>query len=72
MHLIDIENDDWIKISGFEGAIELTLRQYGLFPGDVARVVRKAPLDGPFLLEIGGREIALSRRIAAKIIVEPA
>lgn len=46
------------------------LRQYGLFPGDSLRVVQLAPFKGPLLLEANGREIAIGRAIAEKIIVE--
>jgi Fe2+ transport system protein FeoA len=70
MRLIDINNDAWIKISSFESAIQRTMLQYGIFPGDVVRVVRRAPLGGPLLLEVSEREIALGRRIAEKIFVE--
>ena len=34
------------------------------------RVVRMAPLGGPILIEVNGREIALGREIAEKILVE--
>lgn len=46
------------------------LRQYGLFIGDEARVLRLAPFEGPILLEVNGREIALGRGIAVRIMVE--
>lgn len=46
------------------------LTQHGLFVGDRIRVLRAAPLQGPLLVEVNGREIALGRRIAEKIIVE--
>ena len=52
--------------SGLEGK----LRQLGILPGDAARIIRQAPFDGPFLLEIRGREIAIGSRIAEGIIVE--
>lgn len=46
------------------------LIRFGLHPGDVARVIRVAPLGGPLLVEVNGREIALSREVAEKILVE--
>ena len=46
------------------------LNQYGLYQGDSLRVVRAAPLGGPLLVQVNGREIALGRDIAEKIIVE--
>jgi Fe2+ transport system protein FeoA len=33
-------------------------------------VVRVAPLGGPLLVEVNGREIALGRAVAEKILVE--
>ena len=45
------------------------LNQYGLYQGDSLRVVRAAPLGGPLLVQVNGREIALGREIADKIIV---
>lgn len=50
-------------------ALAVKLKQYGLYQGDFMRVVRVAPLGGPFLVEVNGREIALGREIAEKIIV---
>jgi Fe2+ transport system protein FeoA len=51
-------------------SLEGKLRQLGILPGDAAKIIRHAPFDGPFLLEIRGREIALGSRIADGIIVE--
>lgn len=50
--------------------LNIKLRQYGLFVGDQVRVLRLAPLGGPVLIEVNGREIALGRGIAARITVE--
>ncbi len=70
--LIHSKQGDQVTIAAFEGGerFEEKFSQYGLFPGDVARILRIAPFNGPMLLEIGGREIALGRSIAAKVIVE--
>lgn len=46
------------------------LQQYGLFAGDTAQVMRIAPFEGPILLSVKGREIALGESIAAHILVE--
>jgi Fe2+ transport system protein FeoA len=61
-----------VKIASFEGGSEYSsrLNRYGLYPGDIARVVRQAPFDGPVLVEVRGMEIALSKNIAAHIMVE--
>jgi ferrous iron transport protein A len=61
-----------LKITGIDGGSNLNakLRQYGLFVGDQVRVLRLAPLGGPVLIEVNGREIALGRGIAVRITVE--
>ena len=72
MFLIEAQNGESIRIERFHTGASLAakLRQLGLVPGDVAKVVRHAPFRVPILLEIHGREIALGRTIAAKIQVE--
>ena len=70
--LIQVPIGATVRIAGFEGgkALSSKLRQYGLFIGDRARLLRLAPLAGPVLIEVNGREIALGRAIAGKITVE--
>jgi ferrous iron transport protein A len=70
--LLQVQIGATVRIQSLEGgnALAAKLRQYGLFIGDQARVLRMAPFAGPVLLEVNGREIALGRGIAAKIIVE--
>ncbi len=46
------------------------LVQYGLHLGDRLHVLRVAPMGGPLLVEVNGREIALGRTVAKKILVE--
>lgn len=72
MHLIDVEHGLWVKVLGFEGSARFQgrLLQHGLYPGDRARILRSAPLDGPLLVEVSGREIALGPGVAAQILVE--
>ncbi len=72
MVLLEVAAGTTVRITGYhsEGDLEGKLRQLGLIPGDAVRVLRKAPLQGPVLLEIGGREIALGVGIAALIEVE--
>jgi len=73
MRLTEVETAIWVTLVGIEGndGAEKKLAQFGLFTGDRARVVRRAPLGGPLLLDAGGREIALGRSLAHKILVEP-
>ncbi len=46
------------------------MTQHGIYPGDKVRITRAAPLDGPFLVEVSGREIIIGRSLAHKILVE--
>ncbi len=73
MTLINVADNHWVTITGYAGGkgLEGKLRQHGVFPGDRARIVRRAPLGGPLLVEVDGREIVLGRGIAEKILVEP-
>ncbi|MDZ4158604.1 MAG: FeoA family protein [Anaerolineaceae bacterium] len=72
MVLLDAPAGSTVRILGFEGGrgFEKKMRQVGLMPGDCARVLRQAPFDGPFLVEVRGREIALGKGVASQIIVE--
>jgi len=74
MCLLDIEIGSSVRIVGFEGSqgLQTKLTQYGLYPGDIARLLRVAPFHGPVLIEVSGREIALGRGVAAKVQVESA
>jgi len=60
------------KIVSFSGGKKLLDRmlQHGIYPGDKLILKRTAPMRGPYLIEIDGREIILGRMIANKIIVE--
>ena len=72
MKLLDIPLNTRVKFLSVEHTPALTakLNQYGLYQGDVLCVVRVAPLGGPLLVQVNGREIALGREIADKIVVE--
>lgn len=72
MTLLNAPQGQWLKVTAFKGGegLRARLTQYGLFEGDCVRVLRAAPLHGPLLVEVNGREIALGRRVAAKILVE--
>ncbi len=70
MTLMDAQIGAWVRVIGFDHQVQDRLLQHGLYPGDRARVVRVAPLSGPLLVEVAGREIALGRRVASKILVE--
>jgi ferrous iron transport protein A len=72
MTLINAPQGKWMRVAALEGgaALRSRLTQYGLFVGELLRVLRTAPLRGPLLVEVNGREIALGRRVAEKILVE--
>jgi ferrous iron transport protein A len=69
MRLLDLPLNVSARLLSFE-KVRAKLNQYGLYVGDEVRVVRVAPLGGPLLVEINGREIALGRAVAEKILVE--
>ena len=72
MRLTDIEPGEWVLVLGFEGGFKFQdrLLQHGIYPGDKARILRAAPLDGPLLVEVSGREVELGRGVAQQIIVQ--
>ena len=72
MTLLSSPQGQWLKVTCLDGGKNLRdrLTQYGIFPGDCVRVLRIAPLNGPLLVEVNGREIALGRAVAEKILVE--
>lgn len=60
-----------VRLSDVKGrGLRAKLIQYGLHMGDCIRLLRAAPLGGPLLVEVNGREIALGRGVAEKILVE--
>lgn len=72
MVLLDVQHGSLVRISRLEGGTNMRdkLTQHGLYPGDCVRVLRAAPLGGPLLVDVNGREIALGRGVAQKIVVE--
>jgi ferrous iron transport protein A len=70
--LLQIQPGASVRVIDFDGGVNLRskLTQYGIYPGDQLRLLRKAPLGGPLLVECNEREIALGRGVADKIIVE--
>ena len=72
IHLLQIPPGTTVRVIDFDGGVNLRskLMQYGIYPGDCLRLLRKAPFGGPLLVECNEREIALGRGVADKIIVE--
>jgi ferrous iron transport protein A len=69
-NLLNVPIGKWARLASVNARLQTRLRQYGLHLGDRVRVLRSAPLGGPLLLEVNGREIALGRGVAEKIFVE--
>jgi ferrous iron transport protein A len=69
MRLLDLPLNVQARLLSFD-EVRAKLNQYGLYVGDVVRVLRIAPLGGPLLVEVNGRELALGRAVAEKIFVE--
>jgi len=72
MSLMNLAKGKKARIVGFDWDYDLQgkLRQLGIIPGDQVLLLRVAPFEGPVLLEVLGREIALGRKIAEHIIIE--
>ncbi|HEY5902397.1 MAG TPA: FeoA family protein [Anaerolineales bacterium] len=71
MRLLDVEIGHKVRVVGFEGSgLNSRLLRVGVYPGDEMTVMRRAPIGGPLLVSVGGREMALGRRVAARIRVE--
>jgi len=70
--LLQISPGNSVRVVDFDGGVHLRskLTQYGIYPGDCLRLLRKAPMGGPLLVACNEREIALGRGVADKIIVE--
>ncbi len=72
MKLLNIDDNIQVEIVSFKGGkgISSKLRQLGLMPGDRIIVIKRAPFNGPLLVEASGRTIALGRGVAGKIEVK--
>jgi ferrous iron transport protein A len=71
MCLLDAKIGDRVRVVGFSGRkMTSKLQQVGVYPGDRLQIVRQAPLGGPLLVRCDGREMALGRGVAARILVE--
>jgi len=68
--LLKVPVGEAARLESVDDSLRAKLMQYGLHIGDSLRVLRVAPLGGPLLVEVNGREIALGRAVAEKIFVE--
>lgn len=71
MKLLNIDDNIQVEIVSCKGGrgISSKLRQLGLMPGDRITVIKRAPFNGPLLVEANGRTVALGRGVAGKIEV---
>jgi len=68
--LLEVPVGETARLESVDDLLRAKLMQYGLHIGDSLRVLRIAPLGGPLLVEVNGREMALGRAVAEKIFVE--
>lgn len=69
-NLLEVPVGSRARLASVEDVLRKKLVQYGLHVGDCLRILRVAPLGGPVLVEVNGREVALGRAVAEKIFVE--
>lgn len=60
-----------IRIDQPETTLCVYLEERGLMPGAVLKIVDEAPYNGPYTVELDGKEIALGREISSRIFVNP-
>ena len=68
--LLDVPVGKHARLARTQDDLRTKLKTYGLHIGYHLRVLRVAPLGGPLLVEVNGREIALGRTVAEKLFVE--
>ena len=70
--LITLKEGKETKIVSIIGgrAASKRLADLGLTPGTSLRVVEKAPLFGPIVIEVRGSRLILGRGLASKVFVE--
>lgn len=61
-----------VSVSDESDEVLSYLGSIGAYPGTELEVLEAAPFDGPLLVRIGQRAVALAREIAHRIAVEPA
>jgi ferrous iron transport protein A len=59
-----------VRIEGGRGLVA-RLTRLGVVPGAEVKVVSRAPVGGPVLVEVNGAQVALGRGVARKVVVDP-
>ncbi len=69
MKLIDGEIEKSYIVESIDGGCiaKDRLWKLGIIPGVVVKIKRKAPLKGPFMIEVNGADVVVGRGIALKI-----
>ncbi|MGV8847635.1 FeoA family protein [Tessaracoccus sp.] len=70
--LAELGCDCPVKIVGFTSDDQIARRLFdlGFAPGELAALVRKAPMRDPLVFNVGGSQIVLRKREASRILVE--
>ena len=68
--LLNVPGGGQARLAYANDSLLRKLRQYGLHLGDDLRMLRMAPMGGPVLIEVNGRELALGRTVAEQLLVE--
>jgi DtxR family Mn-dependent transcriptional regulator len=72
LHEIDCEIEvKVVRIEQPETTLCLYLEERGILPGAILKIVDIAPYNGPFTVDLDGKEIALGREISARVFVQP-
>jgi len=70
--LVEIATGARARVVAVPGADADRLSAEGLHRGDALEVETRLPLGGPIVVRVGRARLALARRVAAGIMVEPA
>jgi ferrous iron transport protein A len=70
--LIHLKTGQKARIIGLEGGsgFQRNVRSRGIREGKILEVITRHPIGGPIVIEIDGRETAIGRGMARRIVVE--
>jgi ferrous iron transport protein A len=69
--LYEADDDAELTILSITGGWEVrrSFNQIGIQPGDRVRILRRAPFDGPLMIDNQGTRVAVGKQLAEKIRV---
>lgn len=72
INLYEAEDHAELRILLITGGWEVrrSFNQMGIQPGDLVRVMRRAPFGGPLVIDNKGTRVAVGKQLAEKIRVE--